>query len=135
MPRATLEGMKYLIMVYGNPRSRAVWESFTDEQRAAGMTEHLALHEAMAKAGELVLTERLADPSTATRLPGRPEALAALGLTSDGPFAESKEYLAGFYLVDCPSQDRALEWASRIPEAALGLVEVRPVFSGTMTDR
>ncbi|MEV4624495.1 YciI family protein [Asanoa sp. NPDC049573] len=126
--------MKYLIMVYGNPRSRAIWESFTDEQRAAGMTEHLAVGEAMAAAGELILSERLADPSTATRLRGQPEALAALGLPTDGPFAESKEQLAGFYLVDCPSPERALEWAAKIPEAALGLVEVRPVWSGEIGD-
>ncbi|SNT43684.1 Uncharacterized conserved protein [Asanoa hainanensis] len=121
--------MKYLIMVYGNPRSRAIWESFTDEQRAAGMAEHLSVGAAMADAGELVLSERLADPSTANRLKAQPEALAALGLPTDGPFAESKEQLAGFYLVDCPTQERAMEWASKIPEAALGLVEVRPVWS------
>ncbi|MEV4535255.1 YciI family protein [Asanoa sp. NPDC049518] len=122
--------MKYLIMVYGNPRSRAIWESFTEEQRAAGMTEHLALRDAIAAAGELVTNERLADPSTSKRLPARPEALVALGLPTDGPFAESKEQLAGFYLVDCPTEERALEWASKVPEAALGLVEVRPVWTG-----
>ena len=127
--------MKYLIMVYGNPQSRAIWEGFTDEQRAAGMSEHLALRDAIAAAGELLRTERLADPSTATRLPGQPEALAALGLPSDGPFAESKEHLAGFYLVDCPSQERAMEWAAKIPEAALGLVELRPVWAGEISDR
>ncbi|MEV0713258.1 YciI family protein [Asanoa sp. NPDC050611] len=127
--------MKYLIMVYGNPRSRAIWEGFTDEQRAEGMTEHLALRAAMESAGELVLSERLADPSTGTRLPAEPAALASLGLPSDGPFAESKEYLAGFYLVDCASRERAQEWAARIPESALGLVELRPVWSGDVTDR
>jgi len=135
MPRATLKPMKYLIMVYGNPQSRAIWAGFTDEQRAAGMTEHLALRDAIAQAGELVLTERLAEPSSGTRLPGQPEALAALGLPSDGPFAESKEHLAGFYLVDCPTEERALEWAAKIPEAALGLVELRPVWTGDLTDR
>ncbi|WP_203706895.1 YciI family protein [Asanoa iriomotensis] len=127
--------MKYLIMVYGNPQSRAIWAGFTDEQRAAGMTEHLALREAMAAAGELLLSERLADPSTGTRLPAQPAALASLGLPSDGPFAESKEHLAGFYLVDCDSEERALEWAARIPEASLGLVEVRPVWSGDITKK
>ena len=135
MERATLKTMKYLIMVYGNPRSRAIWESFTDEQRAAGMAEHLALSEAMTAAGDLLLSERLADPSTATRLPGLPEALAALGLPTDGPFAESKEQLAGFYLVECESPERALEWAAKVPESALGLVEVRPVWSGEIGDR
>ena len=49
-------------------------------------------------------------------------------LTTDGPFAEAKEVLAGFFLVECESIDRAIEHAARVPEAALGLVEVRPVM-------
>jgi hypothetical protein len=49
-------------------------------------------------------------------------------ITTDGPFAELKEHLAGFYLLDCESIERAVEIAARIPEAALGLVEVRPVM-------
>jgi hypothetical protein len=72
MNRATLNGMKYLIMVYGNPQSRAVWAGFTDEERAAGMAEHLGLRDAMAAAGDLILSERLADPSEATRKPAEP---------------------------------------------------------------
>ena len=134
MIRATLKGMKYLIMVYGNPQSRAIWAGFTDEQRAAGMTEHLALRDAMAESGELILSERLGDPGEATRLPADRSALAALGLPTDGPFAESKEHLAGFYLVDCPSEERAVAWAARVPESALGLVEVRRVWSGSLAD-
>lgn len=49
-------------------------------------------------------------------------------MTSDGPFAEAKELLAGFYLVECEDIDRAIEIAGRIPEAELGLVEVRPAL-------
>jgi hypothetical protein len=49
-------------------------------------------------------------------------------VTSDGPFAEAKELLAGFYLVECEDIDRAIEIAGRIPEAELGLVEVRPAL-------
>jgi hypothetical protein len=48
-------------------------------------------------------------------------------VTSDGPYAESKELLAGFFLLDCESLDRAVEIAARLPEAELGLIEVRPV--------
>jgi hypothetical protein len=48
-------------------------------------------------------------------------------VTSDGPFAEAKELLAGFFLLDCESMERAVEVAARVPEAELGLVEVRPV--------
>lgn len=126
--------MKYLIMVYGNPRSRAVWGSFTPEERAAGVAVHTALREDLEASGELIVAEALAGADQGFRLPAEPEALAALGLTSDGPFAESKEHLAGFYLVDCDSRERALEWASRVPESSLGLVEVRPVLTGGATD-
>jgi hypothetical protein len=50
-------------------------------------------------------------------------------LTSDGPFAEAKELLAGFFLLDCDSLERAVEVAARMPEAELGLIEVRPVLT------
>jgi hypothetical protein len=50
-------------------------------------------------------------------------------LTTDGPFAEAKEHLAGFYVLDVAGEERAVEIASKVPEAALGLVEVRPVRS------
>jgi hypothetical protein len=49
-------------------------------------------------------------------------------LTSDGPFAEAKELLAGFFLLECDTPERAVEVAARVPEAGLGLVEVRPVL-------
>ena len=49
-------------------------------------------------------------------------------LVTDGPFAESKEHLAGFYLIDCDSLDRAVEWAAKVPDAQLREVEVRPVL-------
>ena len=49
-------------------------------------------------------------------------------LASDGPFAEVKEHLAGFYLIECESMERAVEWAARVPDAAHGEVEVRPVL-------
>jgi hypothetical protein len=50
-------------------------------------------------------------------------------MTTDGPFAEAKELLAGFFLVDCDRAERAIEIAARVPEAEYGLVEVRPVLS------
>jgi hypothetical protein len=71
------------------------------------------------------VSEALADPSLAKRV--------AVGegrtMTTDGPFAEAKEHLAGFFLLECDSVERAVEHAARIPEAGLGLVEVRPVLN------
>ncbi|MGH3764493.1 MAG: YciI family protein [Pseudonocardiaceae bacterium] len=55
-------------------------------------------------------------------------------ITSDGPFAEVKEHLAGFYLVECESADRAVEIAARVPDAVWGLVEVRPVLDMSSLD-
>jgi len=62
------------------------------------------------------------------RAGGSPSPTAGV-IASDGPFAEAKEQLAGFFLVECDSMQRAIEQAARIPEAGLGLVEVRPVMT------
>jgi hypothetical protein len=117
--------VKYVILIYSNPTSRKLWESFSDAERAEGFRAYAALDEDLAAAGELVVSEALADPSTATRVAVR----EGRTITTDGPFAEAKELLAGFYLVDCDSHERAVEIAARVPGmAGLGLVEVRPVL-------
>ncbi|MEX5717123.1 YciI family protein [Geodermatophilus maliterrae] len=115
--------MRYLILIQSNPRSREVWEGLSDEQRAAFGRAHLALTDELVGTGELVVSEGLPDPSAATLVSVRD----GRTLTSDGPFAEAKEYLAGFYLVDVAGLDRAVEIAARAPDAATGSVEVRPV--------
>jgi hypothetical protein len=116
--------VKYLILIYSNPASREIWDGFTDEQRAEGFRYYAALAEELAASGELIVTEALADPSLTKRVSVR----GGQTLTSDGPFAETKELLAGFFLLDCESIERAVEVAARVPEAELGLVEVRPVL-------
>ncbi|HEY4727692.1 MAG TPA: YciI family protein [Actinomycetes bacterium] len=116
--------MKYLILIYSNPASREIWEGFSDDQRAEGYRYYAALTEELAAAGELIVSEALADPSLTTRVTVRD----GQTLTSDGPFAETKELLGGFFLLECESHERAVEIAARVPEAELGLVEVRPVL-------
>lgn len=116
--------MKYLILIYSNPESREVWESFSDDERAAGFRYYAQLDDDLAASGELIVSEAVADASLARRVSvvdGQP-------VTSDGPFAEVKEHLAGFYLVECESQQRAVEVAARMPEAEMGLIEVRPIL-------
>jgi hypothetical protein len=115
--------VKYLILIYSNPASREIWEGFSDEQRAEGFRYYGALTEELAASGELIVTEALADPSLTRRVTVRD----GQTVTSDGPFAEAKELLAGFFLVECDSMERAVEVAARMPEAELGLIEVRPV--------
>jgi hypothetical protein len=117
--------VKYLILIYSNPASREIWEGFSDEQRAEGFRYYGAITEELAASGELIVTEALADPSLTRRVTVR----EGQTVTSDGPFAEAKELLAGFYLLECDSMERAVEVAARLPEAELGLIEVRPVLT------
>jgi hypothetical protein len=117
--------MKYLILIHHNPMSQEIWEGMSDAERAKGFREYAALNEDLTASGELIVTQALADPSLAKRVTVR----EGQTMTTDGPFAEVKEHLAGFYLIECDSIDRAVEHAARIPEAALGLVEVRPVMT------
>jgi hypothetical protein len=116
--------VKYLVLIWSNPASRAIWESFSDEQRSEGFRYYAALTEELAASGELIVSEALADASLTRRVSVR----GGQTLTSDGPFAEAKELLAGFFLLEVPSEERAVEIAARVPEAELGLVEVRPVL-------
>jgi hypothetical protein len=114
--------VKYVILIHHNPLSQDVWEQMSAEQRSAGLAEYVALNEGLAASGEAIVHEALAMPETAVTV--RDGAV----LSTDGPFAEAKEQLAGFYFVDVASEQRAIEIAARIPEARFGLVEVRAVM-------
>jgi hypothetical protein len=117
--------MKYLILIYSNPKSREIWEGFSAAQRAEGLGGYEALRADLVASGEMIVSEALADPSLARRVLVRD----GQTLTTDGPFAEVKEHLAGFFLLECSSIERAVEHAARVPEASLGLVVVRPVMA------
>ena len=118
--------MKYLILIHQNPGAREQFAALPAEAQAQGMQAYYDLNAELAGTGELVSAEALADDTTATVLSLRSGSVVA----SDGPFAEAKELLAGFYLVDVTSRERAVEIASRIPElqGGAGSVEVRPVM-------
>ena len=122
--------MKYVILIRHNPQAREVWASMPAEQRAEGLSVYAALTEDLAASGELIVSEALADPSTAKRVRVRDGEVIA----SDGPFVEVKEHLAGFYLIECDSIERAVQYAARIPEAAYVEVEVRPVLDHISVD-
>lgn len=115
--------MKYLILIYDEAvrRPRPDCPDLRNDRARA----HLALTDDLAAGGEMIAAEALAHPSQARRV------LVCEGggvATIDGSFADSREQLAGFYLVECEDVDRAVEHAARLPEAADGLVEVRPVL-------
>ncbi|GAA0906595.1 YciI family protein [Pseudonocardia zijingensis] len=117
--------MKYVVLIYSNAESRKLWEQFSAAERGAGLDQYAQFDAELEASGELVVSQALADPSTARRV----HVDAGRTFTTDGPFAEAKEHLAGFYLLDVVSEARAIEIAARLPEAGLGLVEVRPARS------
>ena len=115
--------MKYVVLIYSNAGSRKLWEQFSEAERGAGLAYYAGIDAELEASGELVASQALADPATTKRVrvdEGRT-------FTTDGPFAEAKEHLAGIYLLDVADEQRAVEIEARLPEAALGLVEVRPV--------
>jgi len=116
--------MKYMILIQSNPQFLERWQALPDDMRERFGHDHVALSAELAETGELVASEGLADPALAKRV----RVADNQTVISDGPFAESKEHLAGFLLVDCDSEDRALAIAARVPDAVWGLVEVRPVL-------
>jgi hypothetical protein len=114
--------MKYLCTIYGD---EGQWVSATPEQIREVMEAYGAFGEEAGRAGVIVAGEGLEPTSSATTVRVRD----GERMLTDGPFAETKEQLGGFYLLECDSLDEAIEWASKIPGAASGSVEVRPVMN------
>jgi hypothetical protein len=113
-----------MILIQSNPQFVERWQALPKEQRDRFGRDHLALSAELAESGELVASEGLADPALAKRV----TVVGDQTMISDGPFAEAKEHLAGFLLVDCEGEERALAIAARVPDAVWGFVEVRPVL-------
>jgi hypothetical protein len=111
--------VKYLVMIYTNPA--APWTGSEENYRVAG--ELLALDKELTESGELVSSEGLTPPSDAKTVQVR----GGAPVVTDGPFAEAKELLAGYFLIDCPGHDRAVQIAARISDAVSFAVELRPV--------
>jgi len=109
--------MKYMLLIYEDDAKRV-------DKMDEWMPTCAAYVEAMRKAGIYVAGERLRGVSTATSVrvgDGKTHVV-------DGPYAEAKEQLGGFHVIDVPDLDAALAWAARCPSAARGVVEVRPVW-------
>ncbi len=118
--------MQYILLIYGNEemRNQAMAGMSEDEQNAE-MGKWFAYTEELRQSGVHVAGEALHPTPTASTVMvpnGEP-------LVTDGPFAETKEQLGGFYIIDVPSKDVALEWAAKIPSAPYGPVEVREVMT------
>ncbi|MFF5991920.1 YciI family protein [Prauserella flavalba] len=113
--------MKYVLMIYSSPAS---WNALSQRERDRVGQEHAALGDELRESGEWVGGNALADPSCSVAVRVRDGVVTA----TDGPFAEVKEHIAGYYVVECETLGRAVEIAARMPDSTLSHVEVRPVM-------
>jgi hypothetical protein len=125
--------VKYLLMVYSNPET---WEhpmyardpgflALPESERDELIRQAEDLRREIVESGELVAGSALADPVTSRTIRVRD----GLPATTDGPYIEAKEQLAGYFVLDCESLERACEIAARIPDARFTGVELRPIMS------
>jgi hypothetical protein len=114
--------MQYMLLIYNPPGD---WESMPAEQRQAIGEAYFHFTEELRGSGKMVAGDALQPTSTATSVRVRDGET----LTTDGPFAETKEVLGGYYLIDVDTIDEALEWGAKIPGAQYGTIEVRPVVT------
>ena len=113
--------MRYALLICGD---EAAMLATGPEEGAAELAQYVAFGEEMGTRGVLQGGERLRPTSDATTVRVRDGEV----VTADGPFAETKEQIGGFYLVDCKDLDEAIEVAAKIPGARNGTIEVRPIW-------
>jgi len=113
--------MKYICLIYHN---ETVSAERNEEEAQAHMQAYYAFGGEMAERGVMVGGDALHPVSTATSVRVSPEGKT---ITTDGPFAETKEQLGGYYILDCQDLDEAIECAAKIPDAKGGTIEVRPL--------
>ncbi len=112
--------MEYMILIYADERA---WANLDEKQLKAAYGEYMSYTQDLIKAGVLKGGSELKPVSTATTVRVR----GGKVLTTDGPFAETKEQLGGYYLVEVANLDEAVHWASKCPGATHGTCEVRPL--------
>ena len=113
--------MQYMALIYADEEA---WAAFSDEERTAAYDLYRAFGREAEEAGVLAGGNELGPTRDATTVRVRSDET----LVTDGPYAEVKEALGGFYILECESMNDALDWAARIPGAHHGAIEVRPVY-------
>ena len=113
--------MRYILLICSD---ETAVQSLSPAEGEAMMGEYMKFGEEMTKRGVLQGGERLHPTTDATTVQVRDGEV----LTSDGPFAETKEQIGGYYVVDCKDLDEAIEVAAKIPGARVGTIEVRPIW-------
>ncbi len=116
--------MKYLALIYSDENDTTINPPPGSPEMEPIIEAYMALGAAADEAGVTLGGEALMPTTTATSVQVRDGETIA----TDGPFAETKEHLGGYYVLDCENLDQAIEWAARIPGAATGTVEVRPII-------
>jgi hypothetical protein len=117
--------MQYMLAIIG---SEGRWEDVSPEEMKASMEGWSAFEREVADAGALLAGEGLQESATATTVRFREDDEPTV---TDGPFAETKEQLGGFYLLECADLDEALGWAKKVPVRPPASIEVRPVMDYT----
>jgi hypothetical protein len=112
--------MQYMLLIYNDPSG---WDSMSEAERGEMYQAYGTYTAELQASGKHVAGDALQPVETATSVRVRDGET----LTTDGPFAETKEVLGGYYLIDVETLDEALEWAAKIPSARYGHIEVRPV--------
>ena len=112
--------MQYLLLIHDD---ESQWSTMSDDERNELYAGYGAFTTDLRDSGALVGANQLQPTTTATTVRVRDDET----LTTDGPFAETKERLGGYYLIEVESLDEAIEWAAKIPTARTGTIEVRPV--------
>ena len=112
--------MQYMLLIYGDQSS---WDDRSEEERGQIFQAYGAFTQELQDSGAMVAGDALEPTETATTVRVQDDEV----LTTDGPFAETKEQLGGYYLIEAKDLNDALQVASRIPSAKLGTVEVRPI--------
>ena len=113
--------MQYMALIYSDEET---WSGFSEEEREAAYDQYRVFGREAEEAGVLAGGNELGPTRDATTVRVRSDET----LVTDGPYAEVKEALGGFYILECESMNDALDWAARIPGAHHGAVEVRPVY-------
>lgn len=113
--------MRYLLLIYSNEEEDA---NMTAAEREADMAAYYAYTSEVQEKGLMLGGEALHPTNTATTVRVR----EGNTLTTDGPFAETKEQLGGYYVLECENLDQAIEYAAKIPGATHGSIEIRPVW-------
>jgi len=115
-----MKNMKYLLLIYDDPK---VWEGFSEGEVGKMMGEYREFSSQISESGHMLGGAQLQPPESATTVRIRD----SKRLVHDGPFAETREVLGGYYLVEAKDLDEAIGLAARIPSARVGTVEVRPL--------